>query len=111
MEYQTYFHGVSNVKLVFHTEIFEFLKKRILKIGLFLGQEVLQIKPNLVWSILRVGRLWDKKNGPPNFHRKKVRISIGNIDFFAFYIFKQIEIYRVKKLFKVNQTWYGVSSG
>ena len=36
------------------------------------GQEVVQIKPNLVWSILRVGRLWFKKYGPPNFHRKKI---------------------------------------
>ena len=56
------------------------------------GQEVLQIKPNLVWSMLKVGRLWDKKNGPPNFHRKKFCFSIGNIDFFAFSIFKNIEI-------------------
>ena len=55
------------------------------------GQEVLQIEPNLVWSIPNVGRLWDKKNGPPNFSRKKVRISIGNIDFFNFSIFKNIE--------------------
>ena len=52
------------------------------------GQEADQMKPNLVWSILRVGRLWDKKNGPPNFHRKKVHISVGNIDFFDFSIFK-----------------------
>ena len=55
-------------RLLFHTELFEFFEKGILKIGLFSGQEVLQIKPNLVWSILRVGRLWDKKNDPPNFH-------------------------------------------
>ena len=86
-------------------------------------QGVVQIKPNLVWSIPGVGRLCDKtkrifgiaclgkklvgsrscskwtklisqttstiqvvmqKNGPPNFHSKKVRISIGNIDFFAY---------------------------
>ena len=43
-------------------ELFEFLEKGIIKIGLFLsGQEVLQIKPNLVWSIPKLGRLWDKK--------------------------------------------------
>ena len=29
-----------------------------------------------------------KKIGPPNFHRIKVRISIGNIDFFDYYILK-----------------------
>ena len=33
-----------------------------------------------------------KKNGPPSFPRKKVRISIGNLDFFAYTIFKNIEI-------------------
>ena len=33
-----------------------------------------------------------KKNGPPNFPRKKVRISIGIIDLFAYSIFKNIEI-------------------
>ena len=55
-----------------------------------MGQQAVQIKPNLVWSIFRVGRLWDKKNGPPNFHWNKVRISIGNIDFFDSPIFKNI---------------------
>ena len=74
-------------RLLFHTELFEFLEKGILKIGLFSGQEVLQIKPNLVWSILTVGRLWDKKNDPPNFHgvsnvlslsiKREVSISYG----------------------------------
>ena len=49
------------------------------------GQEVVQIKPNLVRSIPRVGRLWDKKNGPPNFSRKKIHISIGNTDLYAHY--------------------------
>ena len=32
-----------------------------------------------------------QKNGPPNIPRKKVRISIGNIDSFSS-IFKNIEI-------------------
>ena len=36
------------------------------------GQEVVQIKPNLVWSILRVDRLCNKKFGPPNFSRKNL---------------------------------------
>ena len=40
--------------------------------SLLSGQEAVQLIPNLVWSILRVGRLWDQKNGPPNFHRKKI---------------------------------------
>ena len=31
-------------------------------------------------------------NGPPNFPRKKLRISIGNIDLFAYSIFKTVEI-------------------
>ena len=59
------------------------------------GQEVVQIKPNLVWSIHRVGRLWDKKNGPPNFSRKS---SYFNRKYrhirllFAHSIFKKIEI-------------------
>ena len=79
-----FLYSLPRKKLVFHTEHFEFLEKGILKIGPLSGQEVLQIKPNLVWSILRVDRLWDKKNGPPNFHRKRVHISIENIDFFYF---------------------------
>ena len=33
-----------------------------------------------------------QKNGPPNVPRKKVRISIGIIDLFAYSIFKNIEI-------------------
>ena len=33
-----------------------------------------------------------QKNGPPNIPRKKVRISIGNIDSFSYSIFKNIEI-------------------
>ena len=33
-----------------------------------------------------------QNNGPPNFPRKKVRISIENIDLFAYSIFKNIEI-------------------
>ena len=32
-----------------------------------------------------------KKNGPPNVPRKKVRISIGIIDLFAYSILKNIE--------------------
>ena len=72
------------------------------------GQEVLQIKPNLGWSILREGRLWDKKNGPPNFQRKKVCISIGKIDFFAFSIFKNIEIIS-GRVVQCEPAWYGES--
>ena len=33
-----------------------------------------------------------KKNGPPNVPRKKVCISIGNLDLFAYSIFKNREI-------------------
>ena len=33
-----------------------------------------------------------KKNGSPNFPRKKVCFSIGIIDLFAYSIFKNIEI-------------------
>ena len=32
-----------------------------------------------------------QKNGPPNVPRKKLFISIGNLDFFAYYIFKNRE--------------------
>ena len=34
-----------------------------------------------------------QKNGPPNFPRKKVSILIGNIDFFAYSIFKKSKIF------------------
>ena len=33
-----------------------------------------------------------QKNGPPYYPRKEVRISIGNIDLFAYSIFKNIEV-------------------
>ena len=132
-------------KLGFRTEYCDYFEYLILNNfenrSFLLGHRVVQIEPNLVWSIPRVGRLWDKnnfwyslpwkkvsfpygnlrfpwlanfksrsflldqgvvqsepnwyprlavlfsleckKNGPPNFPRKKVRISIGNIDLFA----------------------------
>ena len=40
---------------------------------------------------------------------KKDRFSIGNFKLFGYSIFKNIEIFRVKELFKSNQTRYGVS--
>ena len=38
-----------------------------------------------VWAVTQ-------KNGPPNVPRKQVRISIGNIDLFAYSILKNIEL-------------------
>ena len=65
-------------------------RKRNFKNRSFLsGQEVVQIKPNLVWSIPRIGSFWDEKNGPRNFSRKKFifqsGISIYSLIFRLFY--------------------------
>ena len=49
------------------------------------GQGVVQIKPKLVWSIPFVSRVYSKKNFWYSLPRKKVRILIGKIDFFAYY--------------------------
>ena len=56
------------------------------------GQGVVQIKPNLVQSIPWVPRVRNRKSFWYSWPRKKVRTSIGNIDFFAYSIFKNIEI-------------------
>ena len=53
-----------------------------------LGQEVVQIKLNLVWNIPKVGRLWDKSNGPPNFSRKKF-VFQSEISTFWFFYFQK----------------------
>ena len=50
-----------------------------------------------------------QKNGPPNIPRKKVCISIGNIDFFAYSIFKNIEISSGQGLVQIKPNWHGVS--
>ena len=54
-----------------------------------------------------------EKNFCNSLPRKKVRISIGNLDLFAYYsliLFSKIKKFcRVKELFKSNQTRYGVS--
>ena len=43
------------------------------------GQGVVQIKPNSVWSIPCVTRVWNKKNFCYSLPRKKVSISFGNL--------------------------------
>ena len=79
-------YSLPRKKLSFSYGNLRYFQISIFKNRSFLsGQEVVQIKPNFVWSILSVGRLWFKRNGPPNFHRKKIRISIRNIDLFAYY--------------------------
>ena len=55
------------------------------------GQGVVQIRPNLVWSIPWVPRVNNKMNFWYSLPRKKDRISIGNIDLFAYSIFENIE--------------------
>ena len=55
------------------------------------GQGLVQIKPNSEWSIPCVPRVKNKKNFWYSLPRKKVRISIGNIELFAYSIFKNIE--------------------
>ena len=56
------------------------------------GQGLVQIAPNSAWSIPCVPRALNEKNFWYSLSRKKFRISIGNIDLFAYSIFKNIEI-------------------
>ena len=44
-----------------------------------------------------------QKNGSPNFPRKKVRISIGIIDLFAYSIFENIEILSDQRVVQSEQ--------
>ena len=53
------------------------------------GQGVVQSEPKWYSKLPVTIRLKCKKNGPPNFPRKKVHISIFNIDLFAYSIFKK----------------------
>ena len=78
------------------------------------GKQVVQSEPNPVWRIPWVPKVYNRKKFWYGLPRKKVRISIGNIDFFAYYslfFLKNIELRRVKELTKLNQIWYGVSHG
>ena len=71
------------------------------------GQGVVQIKPNLVWSIPKVGRLCNKKNFWNSLPRKKVSFSYVNLRLFrihwVYWILKIGLFNRIKELFKVNQ--------
>ena len=53
------------------------------------GQGVVQSEPKWYSSLPVTFRLKCKKNGPPNFPRKKVYISILNIDLLTYSIFKK----------------------
>ena len=78
-------------KLVFHTEICVFLEKRILKIGLFHRvKEFFKVNQIDIPDYQYYLGCDAEKYGPPNFPRKKVRISIGIFDFFAYYILKKL---------------------
>ena len=46
---------------------------------LWLGHRVVQIEPNLVWSIPRLGRLWDKRNFGYSLPTKKVSFPYGTL--------------------------------
>ena len=50
------------------------------------------MEPNLAWSIPCVPRAQNRKDFLYSLSRKKVRISIGNIDLIGYSIFKNIEI-------------------
>ena len=89
-------------------------RKRNFKNRSFLSdQKVVQIKPNLVWRIPRVGRLWDRKSFWYSLPRKQVSFSYGKLQLFRLncnYWISKIGLFRrVKELCKWNQTWYGVS--
>ena len=89
LEKSSYFNRESRlIRLLFAYSIFK-------NIEILSGQEVVQIKPNLVWSIPRVGRFWDEKMVRATFLEKS---SYFNREsrlirlLFAYSIFKNIEI-------------------
>ena len=69
----------------------------------FIESGVVQFQPNRYIRLPVMFGMKCKKYGPPNVPRKKVRISIGNIDLFAYSILKNIEILTNQGFFKVNQ--------
>ena len=68
-------------KLSFHTEYCDYFEYLILNNfenrSFWLGHGVVQIKPNLEWSIPRVGRPWDKTSFSYSLPRKKVSFPYG----------------------------------
>ena len=75
-------------------------------IEISLGQGVVQSEPNWYPRLPVLFKLLCKKNGPPNFPRKKVRFSIGNIDLFAYSIFKNIEILLGQRVVQSGPNWF-----
>ena len=77
-------------KFVFQSEISTFSLILISKNSeIFSGQGIVQSEPNWYPRLPVTFRLQCEKNGTPKFPRKKIRFSIGNIDLFAYSIFKK----------------------
>ena len=74
----------------------------------WLGSGVLQIKPNLVWSIIRVGRRWYKKKLCYSLLLKKAIFLYGNLRVPQITNFKNRSFASEQELSKSNSTPYGV---
>ena len=76
-------------------------------------QGVVQIEPNLAWSIPSVCRVQNRKNFWHSLPRKEVSFSYGNLLLLQincnYWILKIGLFLRIKDLFQSNQTRHGVS--
>ena len=70
------------------------------------GEGVVQSEQNWYPRLPVLFRLLCKKNGQPNFPRKKVSFSYGNFDLFAYSIFKNIEISSGQGVVQSEPNWY-----
>ena len=70
------------------------------------GQEVVQIEPISVWSILCAPKAQNKINCLYSLSRKKIAFHTEICNYFEYLFFKYSIFHGVKKLFKLNQTRY-----
>ena len=89
-----------------HTEYWDYFEYLILNNvenrSFLLGHRVVQIDPNLVWSIPRADRLWDEKSFWYSLPRKKDSFPYGNVRLF------QICNIKNRSFWKPNHTKLGV---
>ena len=107
-----FWYSLHRKKVSFSYGTFWISRKRNFKNRSFSsGQAVVQINANPVWSIPCVVKRRNRSNFWYSLHRKKVSFSYGTFWISRKRNFKNRSFYRIKKLFKSNQTWYGVSPG
>ena len=109
---KNFWYSLPRKKVSISNETFWISQKRNFKNRSFSsGQGVVQIKPNSAWSITSVIRMKTKRIFGVACLGKKLVFHTELFEFLEKGILKTGLFYRVKKLFKSNQTWYGVSPG